>query len=222
MRKKSFLSNLEWKTIPWRYHAKTQKDRLLDILVDIPTLMEEFDLLQSCSNKSPELISRRQRLIDHCWLCDKRLNHWYANLTLYKIAKPLDKEEPFMIEEIDLGSVHLMTLYWSTCVMLYNILHEALDRNLQLPERTDLKPYCRNIVKAMPVFFNPAVGTLRAYLASFPLYVVMMHLYTFDPEDREVEKMLLEDCFDRPEGIGIGKFLKSVELEALKHSSRPW
>jgi hypothetical protein len=221
MRKKSFLSDLRWKTVPWKYRAKSQKDTLLDILVNIPTLLEECDLLRSYEEMPSKLVSRQQLLIGKCWLCQKRLIHWYENLILYKDLKPIDKAESAAVENMDLGSVHLLTLYWSTCAILYGIWHEALGRKTKCPRRAYVVFYCRKIVRAISIFLDPAVGTFRAYLASFPLYVVMMHFHVWDPEERETEKTLLSDLFNRPEGIGMAKFLTSVELEAAKHSLKP-
>jgi hypothetical protein len=218
-RKKSVLSTPEWKIIPWELHAKTQKDRLLDILIEIPTLLEESDLLLRSSNETQEdKYYRRQRLIDHCWLCDEQLTAWHETVTIYKNSQPFNNaQESILVDTMDLGSVHLMTLYWSTCILLYSVLRQAIGPESKLlPERTDIKTYCRKIVRAMPIFFHPAVGAFRAYLSTFPMYVVILHLYVFGEEEKKAELKMLEDCYDTPEGMTVGRFMKSVELEASR------
>lgn len=221
------MSNPEWKTIPWELHSKTQKDRLLDILIEIPTLLEESDLLLRSSDNNndetqeEEKYHRQRRLIDHCWLCDEQLTQWYETMTLCKENSQAFKatKNSIMVDTMDLGSVHLMTLYWSTCVLLYGVLRQTIDPQEDidlLPKRTDIKTYCRKIVRAIPLFFHPAVGAFRAYLSTFPMYVVILHLSVFGEEERKTEVKLLEDCYDTPEGMTVGRFMKSVELEALR------
>lgn len=241
-RKKSVLSNPDWKTIPWEQHAKTQKDKLLDILIEIPTLLEESDILSRFDDETQEEKDRwRERLIDHCWRCDEQLTNWHDTMTAYKDIAPsagfqtkhrnqafsatLDedlqpinnnaREKSMLVDTMDLGSVHLMTLYWSTCVLLYSVLRRTVNPDTHLPERVnDIKTYCRKIIRAIPIFFHPAVGAFRAYLSTFPMYVVILHLYVFREEEKKVELKLLEDCYDTPEGMTVGRFMKSVELEA--------
>jgi ElaB/YqjD/DUF883 family membrane-anchored ribosome-binding protein len=212
------LSNPEWKIIPWECHTKSQKDRLLDILTEIPTLLEESDiLLRSSSDETQEEKEhRRRRLIDHCWLCDERLTKWHETMTVYtrKDSQPFNNaRESILIDTLELGSVHLMTLYWSTCVLLYHVLRQTIGPDTQLPQRVDdIKAYCRKIVRALPIFFHPAVGAFRAYLSTFPLYIVISHLDVFTEAERKVELKLLEDCYDTAEGMTIGRFMKSIEL----------
>jgi hypothetical protein len=80
-RKKTVLSDQEWKTTPWNYYGKTPKDKLIDVLVEMPTLLEEFDVLQLCDDPDKQGFFRR-RLIDSCWLCDTQLTEWSSALSL--------------------------------------------------------------------------------------------------------------------------------------------
>ncbi|KAF2247186.1 hypothetical protein BU26DRAFT_552017 [Trematosphaeria pertusa] len=52
MRRRTLLNEPEWKTIPRSKHPKTPKDTLLDVLADIPEVMEYADLLSSSSSSS--------------------------------------------------------------------------------------------------------------------------------------------------------------------------
>jgi len=183
----------------------------------MPTLLEESDILHSCNDPDKEAYHRKN-LVENCWLCDKQLTEWYTELTLLKELKPFDrKEEITLIDAMDLASAHLLTLYWATCVILYSVMRPAVP-DIELPERANyIKTYCQKIIRTVPFFFHPAVGTFRAHLATFPIAVAMRYLTVFEPEEREVEKRLLDDCFARPEGKGIGKLLKSLDLETSKH-----
>ncbi|PGG98203.1 hypothetical protein GX51_06923 [Blastomyces parvus] len=108
-RKKCPLSRPEWKTIPWLHYAKSPKDILLDILIDIPTLYEEIDLMNELSMSSAafspsssgnssedgkeginnehntrenEIQILRQVLIARFWDLDKRLQEWYESVPI--------------------------------------------------------------------------------------------------------------------------------------------
>lgn len=188
---------------------KTQKDSLLDILVEIPTLLEESDILRSCDD--PDDKEHLQgKLINSCWLCDKQLVKWYST-AWHKELKPFNPED-LLINAEDLGWAHLMTLYWATCIMVYSVMREVVGSGIQLPERADVKIYCQKIIRAVPIFFHPAVGTFRTHLATFPVAVAMKYLSALPPEEREIEKRLMGECFLRPEGMAMGKLLKSLEL----------
>jgi len=176
--------------------------------------LEESDILHSCDDPDKKDYYPG-KLID-CWLCDKQLTEWYSTLTLRKL-KPFNGEESILIDAMDLGPAHVMTLYWATCVILYSVMRVAVSPHIQLPERANIKTYCQQIIRTVPIFFHPVVGTFRAHLATFPMVVAMTHLHVFGPEERIVEQRLLQACFIRPEGTAIGRLLKSLELDASEH-----
>ncbi|KOS22578.1 hypothetical protein ESCO_001704 [Escovopsis weberi] len=43
-RRGTFLAKASWKTVPWKFAEKTTEDRLFDILLDIPGLVEDIDV----------------------------------------------------------------------------------------------------------------------------------------------------------------------------------
>ncbi|KAK5064776.1 hypothetical protein LTR84_000610 [Exophiala bonariae] len=45
------LSTLEWKTIPWSNHPKGPKDKLIDILIEIPGILEDMGALETLSTQ---------------------------------------------------------------------------------------------------------------------------------------------------------------------------
>lgn len=54
-RKRSFLQSPDWLTIPWsRNHStKTEQSKLLDVLVFIPGLLEDYDIMRAAEYESP-------------------------------------------------------------------------------------------------------------------------------------------------------------------------
>jgi hypothetical protein len=211
-RKRSILSNMEWKAIPWSHIKKTPRDRLLDVLVEIPTLMEESDILNSYDEPGKK-DHHRKKLIGKCWFYDKQLREWYKKVSPDNVLRPFNTEESTLIDPMDLASAYLMTLYWTTCILLYDVMHAIVCPSTQLPERASIKPYCQKIFRTVPIFFHPAVGTYRTHLATFPLSLAILHLSAFEPEERILEQRFLEEYFQRPEGMALGNFLRSLELE---------
>ncbi|KAL5041618.1 hypothetical protein BDW71DRAFT_211954 [Aspergillus fruticulosus] len=49
-RARSPLNDPEWKTVPWTYIAKTPKDLLTDIFVEIPSLLADLDELRTAED----------------------------------------------------------------------------------------------------------------------------------------------------------------------------
>jgi hypothetical protein len=120
-RKKTVLSDQEWKTTSWNYYRKTPKDKLIDVLVEMPTLLEEFDVLQLCDDPDKQGFFRR-KLIDSYWLCDTQLTEWFSALFPQTELRPKKPGSSILIDATDLGSAHIMTLYWATCIILYSIM----------------------------------------------------------------------------------------------------
>jgi hypothetical protein len=172
----------------------------------MPTLLEEFDILNSQDNLERKEL-HRQRLIDKCWVCDQQLAEWYARLPQF-----FDEPACHSTGGMPPAFAHLMTLYWSTCIILYSVMHKIAGPGMQLLHHMNLKTYCRNIIRTVPVLFHPAVGIRGANLAIFPMNVVMTHLDIFGPEERVVEGRLLQDILKKPEVVTIGKLLKSLDV----------
>jgi hypothetical protein len=192
--------------------GKRQKDKLIDVLVEMPTLLEEFDVLQLCDDPDKQGFFRR-KLIDSCWLCDTQLTEWFSALFPQTEPRPKKPGSSILIDATDLGSAHIMTLYWATCIILYSIMRAVVRPDEQLPERANSKNYCQKIIRTILIFFHPAVGTFRTHLVVFPLSIAMSHLISvFGLEEREVEQQLVDNYFLRPEGVTTGKFLKRLEL----------
>lgn len=76
------MASEEWLTVPWLGDAapKNILHRLLDIVVDIPTYLSQFDELSASLNDgtktSPELVTSQSKIRDHALELDRRLREW--------------------------------------------------------------------------------------------------------------------------------------------------
>lgn len=161
-RKRTRLCEPEWKTRPWTKHVKSPRHALLDIMVDLPGLLEGIDKVSEVDD-AEKMKERCSRLLDSCWICDKVLMRWYDTL------------RPAAVTTTD----DTLLLYWTTCLYLYssmNLLKKKLgnDRALQMPERvTNLHQYIYSIAEAIPVFYEDSVPRGQAI---FPLGVCLQFM----------------------------------------------
>lgn len=118
-RKRSFLSSHEWKTIPWQGIDKTPKDTLLDILVDIPELLEGLDALYSLDHNVKKRNHLRHSFLERLMELERELQEWYEQTSHTDPWICVDAPHPH--NEVGLAAAHLMTLYWTGRVALFNI-----------------------------------------------------------------------------------------------------
>ena len=211
-RKKSFLADAEWKTLPWKWHPKTIKDTLLDILADTTELLEDLDAHNACSNPDDKEW-RRAGLAEKCWLLDSALVAWQA-LSMPTLAG-LDKQAvtastDFVSAEA-LAAAHTLTLYSTTCLIVYTTLAAVVEPYVMMPARTNLKTHCRDILSDVSIFFHRAVGTFRAHLSTLPIAVVLAVINMAGLGAMEEERRLLMGILARPEAAGIGRLLQSMQ-----------
>ncbi|KAL1600537.1 hypothetical protein SLS60_006923 [Paraconiothyrium brasiliense] len=136
-RKAIFLSQPEWMTGPWRNRQKDAIDFAVDVLVKLPDVLEEWDLL-STRGITDETLQRAKVLKEHCSSLETELQVWYSNfVTSFEKAYPHNAEFirkglndltqqaniPDILASLDLHHLHAMTIYWTSCT----ILHATID-----------------------------------------------------------------------------------------------
>ena len=124
-RRRTLFGADEWKTIPWRKEQKTPKDKILDILADVPGHFEDLDTLRSCYDpqKALDLCSRLQADCDRA--C-KALEQWKAemgpSIEKYDYSETISPlSPPKSIKDLDL--LYNSHLYWMTCAAVYSTVH---------------------------------------------------------------------------------------------------
>lgn len=243
-RKRTFLSETPWKTLPWSRHEKTPRDHLVDILFDIPALFEDLDTMMS--DIDPIQKDRLHRRISKGYLkVDKALVDWHTNFAPSTDMSPwhLDGTKmPDTVTPSDLVAAHLMTIYWVTCIILYSLVRDVLLSNKTANQRPsfpgdaasaekDPNTACRNLVRTLPLFFHRDAGTFRVHLATFPISVALIHLtHAVKPGDMLEERRIFDWCLQKPECSTIRRFMSSMRPEqhlgdhtatAISHNQAP-
>ncbi|KAL2831842.1 hypothetical protein BDW59DRAFT_125810 [Aspergillus cavernicola] len=208
-RKRVFLADLEWKTIPWLYHEKTPRDHLVDVLVDLTGLFEDLDLMKSCQDMYEKEIAR-QNLIDRFLQLNQDLLTWQA---LYAPDFQPRDELPGSVPPQDLVGAHLMTTFWATAIISSGNLRGLWypGEEFDLGPDLDLDLFCGNIVRTFPFFNHPSMGLFRAHIYTFPMTVAIHYICAAGPSRLVEERRLLADCLYDPACAGVRKFITSLK-----------
>ncbi|KAK0716139.1 hypothetical protein B0H67DRAFT_582470 [Lasiosphaeris hirsuta] len=216
------LSTLQWKRIPFTNTPKTHKDALLDILADIPSLLEDMDTLRQIQYlDSPSHHDKRLVMMQECWRLDSELTRWF---NMYGPQTQLDelRERKFRNDDLllsDFVVAHIMGIYWAACILVYSTLQSVSmlhngDGEVALPERAELMQYCQHVAYIAEVLLHPSAGVFGMHSAPLPVGVALMCVNSMEQSSGSTspEKRRLLDLFNMNQGRGndLGKFLASA------------
>lgn len=185
----------------------------MDIAVDLPSLYEQVDLLPSLTGEL--LVLCTQEAINSCLALHRRLTEWRSiYYTTYDedirlVLAGRGSKQPISAKTI--MAAHLSSLFWSLSVKVYSTLHDLDPRDHWLPSCSLSNICCRNIVKAIPIFLESAMGMFRIHLATFPLGAAVTHVATSRSEDLQTERGLLAGYLGRPEFASMQQLVRSLQ-----------
>lgn len=188
-RKISFLSEPQWLTAPWRNHAKNTLHQLIDVMVFLPVIMENYDTIEAKLYLDlKQRYNERRYLLALCSEFSDQLRRWYSQLcadaagqSLWTISLPNDPAYPFpvLISFDDHLFGYTITLYWTCSLVIHGAMRQLQhllntepafsDQETNLPDHIDPELYARNIAQTMPYFLNPDMGAMGPNLALLPL-----------------------------------------------------
>lgn len=127
----------------------------------------------------------RQKVEDKCWTHDQQLLGWLAKLQeVLGPQRPPSKGGPKdMVAHI--AQVHGMSLFWTTSLVLYGILHAVSEASDDLPERTDPAMYARCLVDAIGTLLQPTAGLYGTQSAALLLDMALAFIPMIDSPDVE-------------------------------------
>lgn len=222
-RKRCPLASLEWKSVPWSTHPKWPKDKLLDILIEVPGILEDLVTLGTLSPQSMKRSSMWQALEERCWWCDRQLLSWSASCGKAVVAfveslitvQDLDqKSQESAPPSTDLAMAHLGMIYWTTCNLLSQMLFwlsanaPSKEDSTRLPPRMDAYLYSHKVALLISYFQNPAVGSYLISFIGFPVAVAASFLARQDSTGNFSEaRALLASAFHGERGKHLQRFL---------------
>lgn len=205
-REGTFISSKEWCTIPWELHDKPPWHRVMDIMAQVPELLENFDKLQAITSYEEWQVWKIE-LLEYCWILHRVLQTWYEDLPssfgleasaeLWSSKESSQTHSPFTIEIDFEDQIHgqALILYWATCVLVYSTMQRIYqspnctaafevkpvlssgDSHLSL--QTDPYYYAARIVQSTPYFLQSSVGLLMRKIFSFPLATAYAYFASF-------------------------------------------
>lgn len=168
-------------TKPWENRAKDAIDKAMDVLVKIPGVLEEWDVISTQSQISG-VHQRAQILAMQCASMDIELRAFYENfIALLEHTDPAcaellrkglndpanQSEIPDVLAGIGLHRLYAMTIYWTSCMIVYAITDLVrLKFSTYLDQQTNSVPfanenilkYCIYIARSARYFLNPDLG----------------------------------------------------------------
>jgi hypothetical protein len=195
-RQATFLSSEEWCSVPWQLYAKPPWQKAMDIMAQVPELLENFDQLSRITSYNNWQV-RKMQLLNHCGILDGALQAWHQDLPssfaletaddlwYTKASSRADSPFPMELHFKDQIYAQALILYWATCVLVYHTMQKVRQapdsttssqvepvlpaRHDDLSTQTDPYHYAAYIVQSIPYFLEPSVGLLMRKIFAFPL-----------------------------------------------------
>lgn len=142
-KKTSYLSKPEWKTIPWRLRSKTLLDKLLDVFVDVPTILEEFNQLLAIKDPTSSdlfragLRSRSHNVLEGLTAWRQEAGDILETFDYTIVGSEIPTPENVAVASI----IHTSALYWMVCIVA-STTHHYCCRPIQVEEeKLDIGQY---------------------------------------------------------------------------------
>ncbi|CEI63712.1 unnamed protein product [Fusarium venenatum] len=219
-RKRSFFSEEDWMLLPWRNRKKSPLDLLTDVLVQIPGLLQDLDLLRDLDPNEVETYEATEKLVRHCLQLEQILVRWKDIMpdAFYLLDSTVvgRQELPSLQTDEDIAVLQPSFLYWSCCIILYTTMHfarqhsnvpEILAREAQVPfphpgEGQFEHPrnptlYAHKILYAIPLCHQSQCGSYAVLASTFPLGIAIRYLTAspYFPHTGEHQPVILETSF---------------------------
>lgn len=230
MRKATYLADAAWKAVPWAMRSdKSAKHYLVDILADIPGLLERVDALKAARRghtpheddieEDDKEEEKRQALLKDSLDVDKALDKWYAEyasdilldlpVLLHGLDDTMSPGAASAVSAPTLAAAHIMTLYWTTCLAVATLVFTPLGLSGH-HMHVDPDDCFRLIVRALSVFVRPGTGLFRVHLTTFPASAALLYADILPPGELLAEKRMLAARLADEECASIRRHISSL------------
>ncbi|KAF2650044.1 hypothetical protein K491DRAFT_762000 [Lophiostoma macrostomum CBS 122681] len=220
----------EWQTTPWEKHRKTPRDHLVDIFARLTYIIGSLNehLVACDSSRTYEIWNR---LHDMCISADEDMSLWNARFGEdTRASLPTSScDDAIPATARQLAAAHLMSVYWQNGVVLqlaiWRLIHVANMLGLNRGQsrlgglHTDTEHHFRCLIRLLPVFFGPAVGDFRMFLAVTPIVIAMRFLENA-PCGFVAEQAILKRCLETPLAASMVALAKVTAYSANERKHR--
>lgn len=184
---------------------KTPRDLLLDIVVDLPGILEAADAMSTWTGGKKE--AYRGYIYKAIRAYITRLLAWAKTHATPLYPPTLNAQLPELISASQLADGHIMSIYYSILLRVH-----SLSLTLQCPEtRINPDDSCTKIVTIIRIFLHPSAGMFRQYITPFPMSTALQYLIKTEPGRMGEEKKRLFTDMETPAGKVIKDFILSIE-----------
>uniref|UniRef100_A0A0B7K9Q4 Uncharacterized protein n=1 Tax=Bionectria ochroleuca TaxID=29856 RepID=A0A0B7K9Q4_BIOOC len=237
MKKKIFLAQSEWMTIPWTKHAKTPRDFLIDILIGVMEVFVDIYAMQDANDEKEKQLYRDIIKGTVSYL-STALIKWHDKYAVPTMPSKMGADLSEYITTEDIADGHVMTMFWANCCLIDQIKRIAFGEN-NSPSSSphgwgpyddeDIDPLdpanaCHHILRVVPIFLHPSAGIFRQHLVPFVIGAAAFYLTSAGPLRMRIERAAMMDYLARPESASMAKFLSSIEkrtFEDLRRQAGP-
>jgi hypothetical protein len=205
VRRATILSRPDWKRIPWSKTAKSSRDFLIDILVDLPFLLQQLDIIASCADACLRKILAA-KCLEHAQDCERLLMAWLDTTCPegwgWAGCPYVDYKDA---TQDDIRHANTMCLFWATYAQVLTII-QSLSTS-PVPEDTisrkeTIRLCCQSISRTIPIFFVLEAKLVGCYqIVSFPMFLALDGLIYTEGEMTE-DTLRLVNLFLKPSKCG--------------------
>ncbi|KAJ6437310.1 hypothetical protein O9K51_10284 [Purpureocillium lavendulum] len=183
-RKSSPFSADEWKSTPWSINKKSMRDNLMDILLDVPSILERLTVMQGFA-PSPIREHLRLELLSACEGVQAALNRW----------------------SVDAGTQILKFDFTATVKSV--ALSASPSKNVEILQ---VHALARKCAKAVPLLFEPSGGLSENISGLMALSVTLRYFTVTQLADQQCEDMeALHELLGRQlVGASVNQLLKRM------------
>ncbi|KAK5046525.1 hypothetical protein LTR84_008328 [Exophiala bonariae] len=185
-RQATYLASEDWLSVPWEKQSRTYFDRLIDMAVQVPGLLEKFDLIL---DKDQDIEFDLLQVLEECKDLQIRMNRWKDGTkgsAVPRVQKHDSSDPSGYPFETDLWfENHLFVqarVFYYTCSLALaeaaTGIVRALDlRDHHLPDTAEPNPllelftaekHAANICRSVPYCIQPEMSALGANIINFP------------------------------------------------------
>lgn len=140
-----------------------------------------------------------------------RLLGWHERFGVPVVPRDLEEELPQFVTTDDLAASHIMTLYWSICMILSSVHHTLHRPDEHFEDRIVVEDCFRNIIRGVRLFVHPGAGMFRQHVAPFPISAALHYLKSIPQDKMLPERLSLGRDLNNPECIMIRDFILSMD-----------
>lgn len=196
------FNSQEWKTIPWSTQSPTSMDKLMDIMLEIPELLEQLDnFLQIRESAGDRPRNLQAQISIRCQALETALSLWAKEMgtPVFRFdfsLQGLPLAEPK--DDAEFALLHLCIVYWFNQMVVCSVASYIAQPDETTPPQK-LEERAFKCCHAIPLLLQASGGFVQDVTGLLVLSIALRYFVTIEPGCRtSPESQLLEALLERP------------------------